>query len=153
MQPFSLFLHQGLLPPTASPTSTHSVISILRGTTLCLDLPSSKSLMPLAPCPLIKEWLPDLDLHLLPFPGALDWAVCGHSIEMSHVHLKLIRSQATHPSLATDTHLRALLMKNSSSSSSSHHSVRNSNTLCIPDSSLSLGTWCTSGFSHCRDKA
>lgn len=101
-------------------------------------------------CPLIKEWLPGLNLHLLSFPRALDWAVCGHSTEMNHVYLKLIRSQATHPSLAKDTHLHALLMKNSSSS---YLRAQDSNTVCVPDASLYPSTWCTSHFSHCRNKA
>lgn len=101
---------------------------------------------PFAPCPLIKEWLSGLNLHLLSLPRALDLAVCGHSTEMNHGYLKLIRSQATHPSLAKDTHLHALLMK--SSSSSSHYGVQTSNTLCISNASLSPSTWCISGFSH-----
>lgn len=42
---------------------------------------------------------------------SLDQAVCEHSTEMNRVYLKLIRSGATHLSLAESTRLHGLHMK------------------------------------------
>lgn len=83
--------------------------------------------------PLLKERLPGLNLHLSSLPQVLDWAVCEHSTEMNHVYLRLIKSQATRPSLAKDTCPHALPMRNSSGS---HHGVQISNTFCVPSPML-----------------
>lgn len=90
------FLHQGLPRPTASPPTRLSACALLVP-------PSVRSLN--SSCPLSPHW------RMASRSESLDQAACEHSMEMNHVYLKLIRSRATHLSLAASTHLHGLHMK------------------------------------------
>lgn len=90
------FLHQGLPSPTASPPTGLSASALLVP-------PSVRSLN--SSCPLSPHW------RMASRSESLDQAACEHSMEMNHVYLKLIRSRATHLSLAASTHLHGLHMK------------------------------------------
>lgn len=113
------FLHQGLPCPTASPPTGLSASALL-------GLPSIRSLN--SSCLVSPHW------RMASRSESLDQAVCEHSTEMNHVYLKLIRSRATHLSLAESTHLQGLHTENSRSSR--HRDTQISNTSLTLDASL-----------------